>query len=157
MAGENLEFILFVKAQRCCMWMQDPCEGPTEAHHAGERGMGQKAHDETCVPLCTKHHRGLHDANGIFKRWTKKIRKAWVARQIEWTRTAWDTRPVQSGKRLPVGTRFDLDATPPRKRRSGGKYRCSVCGAQGHSKRTCPRLSRRRLIAERVATRKEPQ
>ena len=26
------------------------------AHHAGQRGTGQKADDRTCIPLCWRHH-----------------------------------------------------------------------------------------------------
>ena len=27
-----------------------------EAHHAGQRGLGQTADDRTCIPLCWRHH-----------------------------------------------------------------------------------------------------
>jgi hypothetical protein len=92
MAGENEAFVCFVRRQKCRLWMQDPCEGPTEPHHAGERGLGQRAHDETCIPLCTKHHRAFHDASGLFKRWRRDERRAWLARQIQWTQHCWENQ-----------------------------------------------------------------
>lgn len=42
------------------------CEGPIEADHAGKRGMGQKAPDYTCIPLCRKHHRDRTDVDGLW-------------------------------------------------------------------------------------------
>jgi hypothetical protein len=33
-----------------------------EACHTGPRGLGQKASDYTCVPLCAEHHRIAKDA-----------------------------------------------------------------------------------------------
>lgn len=33
-----------------------------EAHHAGERGLGQKADDRTAIPLCRDHHLEGKDA-----------------------------------------------------------------------------------------------
>ena len=39
------------------------CRAPGEAHHllrAGGKGMGMKAGDDKCVPLCHDHHMQLH-------------------------------------------------------------------------------------------------
>lgn len=94
MAGENGDFVAWVRTQRCRMWLMDACKGPVEAHHAGERGLGQRAHDETCIPLCNKHHRAWHDASGVFKTWRKNQRRDWVRRQIRWAQTAWNNRPI---------------------------------------------------------------
>lgn len=85
MAGENPAFLSFVRTLRCRMWMHDTCDGAIEAHHAGERGLGQRAHDDTAIPLCLKHHRAWHDANGVFKTWNKLKRRIWRDQQIRWT------------------------------------------------------------------------
>ncbi len=59
------------------------CSGPVEAHHAGTRGMSQKAEDRTCIPLCAYHHRGCwHGASGVFKSWDREARRAWAVRMI---------------------------------------------------------------------------
>jgi hypothetical protein len=29
---------------------------PSQAHHAGHRGLSQRADDRTCIPLCWTHH-----------------------------------------------------------------------------------------------------
>lgn len=34
----------------------------SEASHTGPRGLGQKAPDEQCIPLCPDHHRHRRDA-----------------------------------------------------------------------------------------------
>jgi len=39
------------------------CRAPAQAHHllrAPGKGMGMKAGDNWCIPLCPKHHRELH-------------------------------------------------------------------------------------------------
>lgn len=55
----------------------DRCEGTIEAHHAGIRGVGQKALDDTVVPLCSHHHRDLTDRRGLFADWPPGTLKAW--------------------------------------------------------------------------------
>lgn len=43
------------------------CGGPIHAHHAGVRpGMGIKADDMSCIPLCAIHHHELHSLGGSF-------------------------------------------------------------------------------------------
>lgn len=34
----------------------------TEAAHTGDHGIGQKASDLSCIPLCVKHHRRAPDS-----------------------------------------------------------------------------------------------
>ncbi len=43
------------------------CNGDVEADHAGDRGVGQKADDKTCIPMCRKHHRDRTDGRGFFR------------------------------------------------------------------------------------------
>lgn len=84
MAGEDPKYCAWIREQRCTVWMHDPCEGPVEAHHAGnDRGLSQKAHDDTCIPFCHKHHMAWHAASGLFKHWRKDERRAWADAKIE--------------------------------------------------------------------------
>src|SRR5438105_3897884 len=49
----NPAYLRFIRRQPCCV-----C-GKTwgvEASHTGVRGLGQKASDESCIPLCHVHH-----------------------------------------------------------------------------------------------------
>lgn len=49
-----------------------------QAHHAtAGRGLGQKAHDHTAVPLCAECHRMFHDGRGAFDL-TREARAAWM-------------------------------------------------------------------------------
>jgi hypothetical protein len=61
------------------------CSGPVEADHMGERGLGQKADDNTCVPMCRGHHRERTDHSGTFRPLTRDELRAWRARAIEIT------------------------------------------------------------------------
>ena len=58
------EYLAWVRRQQCIM-----CRGNimrSQAHHAGERGLGQRSSDLEAVPLCPTCHRGWHDATGLF-------------------------------------------------------------------------------------------
>ena len=87
MAGEDPERVAWIRSQPCTMRSQDPCSGPVEAHHAGrDRGMSQRAHDDTCVPLCRKHHAAWHSASGVFRTYKKAERRAWADAKVAWFR-----------------------------------------------------------------------
>jgi len=90
MANESPEYLMFVRCLPCRMQMHDPCFGGVEAHHAGrDRGMGQRAHDSTAVPLCRKHHQCYHSLSGPFKTFKKQERRDWCAKQIDYVRQRW--------------------------------------------------------------------
>lgn len=55
----------------------DRCSGHVEAHHAGERGLGRKAPDDTVIPLCQHHHRCITDRSGCFSGWPTRAVKTW--------------------------------------------------------------------------------
>ena len=87
MGGENAQYRAWVRTQRCLMHLHDPCEGPTEAHHAGYRpGVALKAHDDTCIPLCMYHHRCIHALVGPFRNFTKTQLQKWRESSIAATR-----------------------------------------------------------------------
>lgn len=60
----------FVRDRRdcaCCgIYAGDSGEMVMEAHHHGPHAMGQKAGDETCIPLLRRCHRYFHD-HGTFR------------------------------------------------------------------------------------------
>lgn len=87
--------MLWVKRQPCLMrgiWGR--CSGPVEADHSGPRGVGRKAHDITCIPLCQRHHQ----ASRFPRSWTQAQRRAWLHAAVVYTqacaRAAGVTMPV---------------------------------------------------------------
>jgi len=110
----DLAFMAFVKRQPCCMVQMESwrrslhpggmtgvrllglwkgplaftgCRGVIEAHHAGARGTGQKAPDNTCIPLCEAHHRGddigITRYRGPFAGWPRGAVKQWELAMVE--------------------------------------------------------------------------
>jgi hypothetical protein len=81
----DFAFMQWVKLQLCAVeeeWpVRDerptPCTPIVEADHAGARGLSQKASDDTCIPLCTGHHRERTDHTGTFKHVTKEQAREW--------------------------------------------------------------------------------
>lgn len=97
MAGENREYLRWVRTLACCAPnAHAPGDRPGryigEAHHAGRRGVGQRAHDETAVPLCTGHHHAWHDHRGPFLGWTAAERREWADARIAETQQRWAAR-----------------------------------------------------------------
>lgn len=68
------------------------CAGVVEADHMGARGLGQKADDYTCVPMCQQHHRERTDHSGAFRPLNRDEVRAWRAVAIERTQAAWSNR-----------------------------------------------------------------
>ncbi len=62
---KNKKHLAYIHEQSCCLQNNGGCNGPLHAHHllkpwSGTRGMGMKAGDENCIPLCMGHHTALH-------------------------------------------------------------------------------------------------
>lgn len=58
----------------------DRCSGAVEAHHAGGHGYGNKAPDDTTIPMCQHHHRsitGKPGGRGCFDGWPRGDVKRW--------------------------------------------------------------------------------
>ena len=51
-------YMSWIKSQQCivCESQHQPNFGRIYAHHAGQRALGRKAADRSCIPLCWKHH-----------------------------------------------------------------------------------------------------
>lgn len=56
--ARSRSYLDFIRAMACCICSAPP---PSDPHHWGERGMGQKATDFSAVPLCRVHHDQWHD------------------------------------------------------------------------------------------------
>lgn len=83
MAGEDGNYIAWVKQQPCCARGRgDECSGVIEAHHAGRKGLSQKAHDRTCIPLCVRHHLAWHGLRAPFLTMQREARRDWADQQI---------------------------------------------------------------------------
>lgn len=54
----NFPYMLWIKTLPCAICGRNGAE----AAHTGARGLGQKAPDEQCIPLCPDHHRHRRDA-----------------------------------------------------------------------------------------------
>lgn len=54
----DFAYMSWIKSQPCvvCEKLRLLNFGTIYAHHAGQRGTGQKAADRTCIPLCWRHH-----------------------------------------------------------------------------------------------------
>lgn len=107
MAGEDPQYVSDVHELLCCVRALDPCDGPIEAHHAGPRGLGQRAHDRTSIPLCRKHHRAWHDLAIPFASMSREERRAFIDRQIARTQETIDHAaapiPPSTSPRIRIG------------------------------------------------------
>lgn len=88
MAGEDPDYVSEAHNLPCCARDLHPCLGSVETHHAGVRGLGQRSHDDTVIPLCTLHHRAWHDAQPPFRGWDKFRRREWADAKILETQKA---------------------------------------------------------------------
>jgi len=84
-------YMMAVKALPCAAvsfdmpWPIDnhtPCSHVVEADHMGDRGRGKKAADDTCVPMCSRHHAERGDHTGRFRHATKDQLRTWRATVI---------------------------------------------------------------------------
>lgn len=66
---QNPAYLVFIRTFPCILHGTDPhvCSGKVEAAHTGPRGRGQKAVDESALPMCVNLHRtggGAHHKLG---------------------------------------------------------------------------------------------
>lgn len=100
----DFDFMGFVKKQPCIVRSHPPtaaaigghhatpCFGRVEADHMGARGIGQKAADDTTVPMCQQHHLERTTHCGTFKHLTQQELRIWRADAIAFTQHAWSNR-----------------------------------------------------------------
>lgn len=65
------------------------CSRIVEADHMGARGLGRKADDTTCAPLCSTHHRHRTDFAGAFRDFDREAMRRFCDVAITWTHHAW--------------------------------------------------------------------
>ncbi len=77
-------YLEFVRGLPCCAPLNedDPCWGPIDPHHAGPHPMGRKADDDTCIPLCRKHHGDVDAFAGPFAGMSRWVRAEFYTREI---------------------------------------------------------------------------
>jgi len=96
----DLERMLWIKGLLCSVEEErpdpfrdpTPCTGRVQADHMGMRGLGQKADDSTCAPMCERHHRERTDKFGSFAHVSREDLRAWCARAIARTQQIWSER-----------------------------------------------------------------
>lgn len=93
------EFMHWVRRQPCSVRVDvpdpnriTPCRGRVESDHMGERPVGRKASDDTCAPMCSKHHKERTWHRGAFFELDQEQLRAWRGRAIERTQQGWRTR-----------------------------------------------------------------
>lgn len=100
-----IDYMKWIKRRPCCarILAETTCYGPVEADHAGKRGVGQKADDRTCIPLCRKHHQERNDFHGAFKTWNHDQMRQWLDANIERHQTMYATLVSSGIPREPEG------------------------------------------------------
>lgn len=76
----------FIRRQVCCCGCG---RGPCDAAHTGPHGLGQKAGDETCIPLWWECHSEMHR---IGQAEFEKRRGICIAYIVEGFHTEWSAR-----------------------------------------------------------------
>ena len=71
-------YMAWVKSLPCVGPFPHQCQGPSEAHHAGVRGLGQRAEDSTAIPLCRNAHHAWHSGGEAFAGWQNWERRTWA-------------------------------------------------------------------------------
>lgn len=85
-------FLFLDSAASAAKYKATPCSAVVEADHAGSRGIGQKAADNTCIPLCSSHHSQRTNHTGVFWLLDQQELRAWRAEAIARTQAAWSNR-----------------------------------------------------------------
>lgn len=75
----DTDYMAWVRRQPCSAKGMGTCSGRVEADHTGKRGVGQKADDRTCIPLCHKHHVQRTSFSGPFRSWNQEAMRVWLA------------------------------------------------------------------------------
>lgn len=97
---KNKKHLAFVHEHECCLNNAGGCSGPLHAHHllrpwSGTRGMGMKAGDENCVPLCMGHHTALHLRGNENEFFEEMVGSPEYGRQI--AQGLWENSPAHRG------------------------------------------------------------
>lgn len=91
MAGEDPEYLDWLRSLPCCKCGKAPCR---EVHHRTGAGMGRRAHDHESMPLCHDCHMEFHDSKGQFKAWPKHMKKSWQETMVQSYMELWTSSDV---------------------------------------------------------------
>lgn len=93
----DLAFMGWVKTLPCRLRHErgaGPCSAGgrdwSEADHAGKRAGFHRAPDDTCIPLCNRHHADRTCRRGYFAGLGWAEMRAWCDEQIAYVRRLWD-------------------------------------------------------------------
>lgn len=76
-------YLLAVKRLPCMApGAPDGCRGGVEADHTGSRGIGRKADDDTCIPLCAGHHADRGAFRGPFRGADRAWMRLWIDQAV---------------------------------------------------------------------------
>ena len=76
--ARDLPYMAWIRRQPCASRWMGGCHGRIEADHAGERSVGRKADDITCIPLCHIHHVQRGSFAGPFRSWDRAQMRQWL-------------------------------------------------------------------------------
>ncbi len=88
----DLDRMRWCRRQPCCARDLGGCSGRVQADHAGRRGIGQKALDNTVIPMCETHHACRDAFNGVFKKWNQSKMRAWLIEKIAYYQMLYERR-----------------------------------------------------------------
>ncbi len=74
-------YLVFIREKACCHCRAN---GPSDPHHYGARGTGQKTDDFRCVPLCRKCHDHFHDHGTLPGMNKAATRVFFLAKQVDY-------------------------------------------------------------------------
>lgn len=89
MADEDSPYLNWIRLQKCSAREFGGCFGRIDPHHTGRKGIGQRAHDHTAIPLCRLHHRAWHDFRPPFT-WGKDQRHEWASARVTELRASYE-------------------------------------------------------------------
>jgi len=78
--ARNARHLRLVRALPCCYCA---APAPSDAHHWGPRGVGQKTSDYRTVPLCRRCHDGFHASGALGNMTAEDTRWFFLRTQVE--------------------------------------------------------------------------
>lgn len=96
----DFAYMAWVRRQPCCARDLGGCSGRVEADHAGSRGLGRKADDDTCIPLCHAHHVQRGSFSGPFRTWDQVQMRGWLTSMVDVHQTRFRTTTRHDTKEI---------------------------------------------------------
>jgi len=95
----DMERIAWIWTLPCAARTLGQCYGRACAPHAGRRPVGRKAPDDTCIPMCSRHHAQRGSFKGPFRLWDQQRMRHWLATMVEHYQKLYEEhlRPEENG------------------------------------------------------------